>query len=288
MTIKSSERIAILSCIHGNMEALEAVMDDVKSQKPDLTVCLGDLVGYGPYPNEVVEFIEHNNISTLMGCWDEGISMDRDDCGCKFVSEEDATYGHQAFAWTRERLKKKNRKFLKSLSFALAEKHTPAGDLLFVHGSPRGTSEYLMESTHDLILFERAAAGGCDILICGHTHVPFARKVEGMLRVQAEAGLKNKIQSELRGFKNAPTEIKLSPKLIINAGSVGEPRHGSSESTYVIFDTGSKAVEIREVAYNVQKTVQAIRKACLPEAFAERLMRGEELAAKNKEIACAC
>ena len=100
-------RIAIISCIHGNMEALEAVMDDVESQQPDLTICLGDLVGYGPYPNEVVDYIERNNISTLMGCWDEGIAMDRGDCGCKFITEEDAAYGEQAFAWTRDRLKKK-------------------------------------------------------------------------------------------------------------------------------------------------------------------------------------
>ena len=184
--------------------------------------------------------------------------------------------------------RKKHRKFLKDLGFGFSEKGTPAGDLLFVHGSPRGTNEYLLESTHDLVLFERAAAGNCDVLICGHTHVPFARKVQGELRVQAEATLKNQIQNELLGGIVAPEKITLSPKLIINAGSVGEPRHGSANSTYVIFDTETQDVEIREVAYDVEKTIKAMQKFGMPEAFIDRLKQGEELAVKDKEIVCAC
>lgn len=280
----------MISCLHGNMEALEAVADDIRRQKPDQTICLGDLVGYGPYPNEVVSFIERNNIPSVMGCWDEGISMERDDCGCKFVTEEDAEFGHQAFAWTKSKLTKKNKNFLKELSFGVNLQDAFGKEIVFVHGSPRSTSEYLMESTHDLVLFERAAGGGADILICGHTHVPFVREIEGELTVRVPAGsLKEKVEQDMgKAPKTAPRKIQLNAKLVINAGSVGEPRDGRPESSYVLFDTLTHQVEIRRVAYDVQKTVQALRKQSLPEAFASRLLQGVELAEKKKDISCAC
>tara|TARA_Y100001934_G_scaffold200760_1_gene236697 strand:+ start:1729 stop:2544 length:816 start_codon:yes stop_codon:yes gene_type:complete len=271
------------------MAALEAVWDDLRAQGVDKVYCLGDLVGYGPFPNEVIKFIQQYNIPTVLGCWDEGIGMEREDCGCKFITEEDAEHGHAAFEWTRSQVTEANRKFLGDLYFGQRVTETAAGSLLLVHGSPNSTSEYLMESTHDLILFERAAAGDCDVLICGHTHVPFVRKIEGTLKVTAEMGVKDAIQKDLGMVKGAaPREVSLKPKLLVNAGSVGEPRHGGVEATYVIFDTGTKSVEIRGVPYDVESTVRALRKSGLPEAFAERLVRGEELAQKSKEIICAC
>jgi len=288
-TKTSEQRIAILSCIHGNMAALEAVWDDLGDQNIDQLYCLGDLVGYGPYPNEVVEFVKQNNIPTVLGCWDEGIGMEQEDCGCKFITEEDAEYGHAAFEWTRSNITEKNRKFLSELYFGQRVTNTAAGTLLLVHGSPRNTGEYLMESTHDLILFERAAAGDCDVLICGHTHVPFVRQIEGTLKVTAELGVKDAIQKDLGMVKSpAPRELSLKPKLLINAGSVGEPRHGGLEATYVIFNTKTKAVEIRGVPYDVGATVKALKNSGLPEAFASRLESGQEFALKNKELTCEC
>lgn len=285
----AAQRIAILSCIHGNMAALEAVWDDLNGQNVDSVYCLGDLVGYGPFPNEVIKFVQDHDIPSVLGCWDEGIGMEREDCGCKFITEEDAEHGHAAFEWTRSEITEKNRKFLGDLYFGQRVTNTAAGSLLLVHGSPRSTGEYLMESTHDLILFERAAAGDCDILICGHTHVPFVRQIEGTLRVTAELGVKDAIQKSLGISKGAaPREVNLKPKLLINAGSVGEPRHGGLEATYVIFNTNNKAVEIRKVPYDVKSTVKALKKSGLPEEFAARLERGEELALKNKDITCAC
>ena len=282
-------RIAILSCIHGNMAALEAVWDDLNNQDVDGVYCLGDLVGYGPFPNEVIKFMQDHDIPSVLGCWDEGIGMEREDCGCKFITEEDAEHGHAAFEWTRSEITESNRKFLGDLYFGQRVTDTAAGSLLMVHGSPRSTGEYLMESTHDLILFERAAAGDCDVLICGHTHVPFVREIEGVLTVRAEQGVKDAIQKSIGLQKGAaPREIRLRPKLLINAGSVGEPRHGGLEATYVIFNTDTKAVEIREVPYDVKSTVSALKKSGLPEAFAARLERGEELALKSKDLTCAC
>lgn len=288
-TNTSEQRIAILSCIHGNMAALEAVWDDLGNQNIDQLYCLGDLVGYGPYPNEVVEFVNQNNIPTVLGCWDEGIGMEQEDCVCKFITEEDAEYGHAAFKWTRSNISEENRKFLSEFYFGQRVTNTAAGTLLLVHGSPRNTGEYLMESTHDLILFERAAAGDCDVLICGHTHVPFVRQIEGTLKVTAELGVKDAIQKDLGMVKApAPREVILKPKLLINAGSVGEPRHGGVEATYVIFNTKTKAVEIRGVPYDVGATVKALKNSGLPEAFASRLESGQEFALKNKELTCEC
>ena len=271
------------------MAALEAVWDDLNAQDVDIVYCLGDLVGYGPFPNEVIKFIQDKHIPTVLGCWDEGIGMEREDCGCKFITEEDAENGHAAFEWTRSKITESNRKFLSELYFGQRITDTNAGSLLLVHGSPRSTGEYLMESTHDLILFERAAAGDCDILICGHTHVPFVRQIEGTMRVTAEQGVKDAIQKDLGMIKGAaPREVHLKPKLLINAGSVGEPRHGGIEATYVIFNTETQAVEIREVPSDVKATVRALTKSGLPESFAARLEQGEELAGKNKDITCAC
>ena len=271
------------------MAALEAVWDDIQKQNVDKVYCLGDLVGYGPFPNEVIKFVQQNNLTTVLGCWDEGIGMEQEDCGCKFITEEDEKYGHAAFEWTRSEITKSNRRFLSELYFGQRITDTNAGTLLMVHGSPRSTGEYLMESTHDLILFERAASGDCDVLICGHTHVPFSKKIQGTMRVTAELGLKDQIQKDIYIAKGAsPKEVVLNPKLLINAGSVGEPRHGGIDATYVIFNTNSKDVQIREVPYDVNQTISALKKSGLPEVFAERLLRGKEFAEKSKDIVCVC
>jgi len=272
-------RVAVLSCIHGNIEALEAVFDDLREADVDDVICLGDLVGYGPYPNEVIRFIRQHDIRCVRGCWDTAIGERHEDCGCKFASEEDAEFGKAVFGWTLRRVTGKTRRFLTELPFGVLRRDTPAGAVLYVHGSPRSASEYLTETTHDLLLFERAAAAECDVLVCGHTHVPFARKIEGTLRVRNALGPRSGSRSR---------SVALQTKLIVNAGSVGEPRDGRPESSYVVLDTASGAVEIRRVAYDVAKTAAAMRRRGLPEPLADRLLHGSELAEKDMEQACAC
>lgn len=274
-------KIAILSCIHGNMEALETVFDDVCSQGIEKIICLGDLVGYGPYPNEVVRFIERHNIMTVLGCWDEGIANDNPSCGCKYISEEEGALGALAFQWTRQAVKTKTQKFLKQLPFGV-KRDLLCGDTLFVHGSPRNTSEYLMDSTHELILFERAASGDCEILVCGHTHVPFVKEVSGTLKVNVKESAPD------AAAEASPREITLSPKLIINAGSVGEPRHGGRESTYVVLDSVDRSVSIRTVKYDLEKTVTAMKKKEVPDLLIERMKKAQELTGKFKTVTCSC
>lgn len=286
--VSTTGRVAVISCIHGNMEAFETTLDDITRQQVDQIICLGDLVGYGPFPNEVIDLVQRRNLRTIRGCWDEGIGLNQGHCGCSFLTDEDEVLGDLAFNWTSDQVTKDNKTFLNELPQSV-RMQTPKGVIVFFHGSPRSTSEYLTESTHDLVLLERAAGAGCDMLVCGHTHVPFVRKVEGTLRVSAASGLKDTYYRSIQPALAATIRsIELSPKLIVNAGSVGEPRHGGTESTYTLIDTGTWDIEIRSVSYDVRKTVSAMRKLGMPEPFIERLDRGQELVGKDKEITCAC
>jgi predicted phosphodiesterase len=282
-----AERVGIISCIHGNLEALEAVLSDLQTRNIDSVLCLGDLVGYGPFPDETATRVRELKIPTVIGCWDEGIAEDNEDCGCAFISAEEGQLGAAAYLWTTLHVSEGTKNYLNTLPLGLAY-NLPCGRLVAVHGSPTSTSEYLTESTHELVLFERAARAGCDILVCGHTHVPFVKQVAGTMEVRAQAGVKDQVYRARHPAEQPPRTVTLSPKHIINAGSVGEPRHGGLAATYVILDTHSGDVELCEVPYDVEKTAHAMRAREVPETFVERLLQGQELTGKQKEIACAC
>jgi len=282
-----ARRLAIISCIHGNLEALDAVLADVQRRDINSILCLGDLVGYGPFPDETVARIRELGVPTVLGCWDEGIAQDDEDCGCAFVSEEEGLLGAMAFWWTATQVSDGTKAFLGKLPMSLAF-DLPCGRLVAVHGSPASTSEYLTESTHELVLLERAARVGCDLLACGHTHVPYVKRLAGTLEVRSQATLKDRVYRS-RSAQAAPQHlVTLAPKTIINAGSVGEPRHGGTEATYTILDTHSGDVELCEVAYDLEKTLHAMRMREVPPEFLERLRRGQELTGKTKDIFCAC
>jgi len=286
-SLEKAERLGIISCIHGNLEALEAVAADLRAREIESVLCLGDLVGYGPFPDETVARIRDLRIPSVLGCWDEGIAQENETCGCTFVSEEEGVLGAMAFWWTTAKVSDETKSYLGTLPMGL-QFDFPCGRVVAVHGSPNSTSEYLMESTHELVLFERAASAGCDILVCGHTHVPYVKQVAGTLEVRAETSVKDAIYQARYGESEAPRLVTLAPKTIINAGSVGEPRHGGLEATYAILDTHSGDVELCKVEYDVGKTVHAMRAREVPETFAERLLHGQELTGKYKEVLCAC
>lgn len=283
----TTRRLAIISCIHGNLEALESVLADLPTRDVDGVLCLGDLVGYGPYPNEVAARIRALGVPTVLGCWDEGVAEGNETCGCTFISEEEGRLGAMAFAWTGTHTSEETKNYLSTLPPHLMF-DLPCGRLVAVHGSPASTSEYLLESTHELVLFERVARTGCDILVCGHTHIPYVKHLTGAIEVRAETTVKDRVYRARYGAIEPPRLVELSPKTIINAGSVGEPRHGGRASTYAILDTRSGDVELCEVEYDVEKTVHAMRRLDIPSTFAERLRRGQELAGKHKEIFCGC
>ncbi|MGQ9676476.1 MAG: metallophosphoesterase family protein, partial [Chloroflexota bacterium] len=129
-------RIAVFGDIHSNKHALEAVLADIDQKAPEKVFCLGDLVGYGAYPNEVIEIIRNRSIPTIMGNYDDGVGFDRDECGCAYKDLEARRLGGLSLAWTKARVTAENKAFLRSLAPNI---RLQVGNrrVLLVHGSPR-------------------------------------------------------------------------------------------------------------------------------------------------------
>lgn len=235
-------KLIVLSDIHANLHALDAVLHDIERERPDRIICLGDLVGYGAYPNEVIERIRERNIPTVMGNYDEGVGFDLDDCGCIYRNAEDDRRGKLSLMWTREHTHAEGKEYLRGLSMQIREdiggKH-----LLFVHGSPRKINEYLYEDRPQATFENVAKLAGADILFFGHTHLPYQKQVKRTL--------------------------------FINTGSVGKPRDGDPRAGYVIVVLHQRpTVEFRRVVYNMDAAAAAVRASGLPEHFAELLEHG--------------
>src|SRR5450759_1786705 len=137
-------RIAIFSDIHGNRHALGAVLADIDSEAPDRVYCLGDLVGYGAFPNEVIERIRDRAIPTIMGNYDDGVGFDKDECGCAYTDPEMKRLGNVSLIWTREAVTPENKEFLRSL-LPNIRFNVEGKEILLVHGSPRKINEYVYE-----------------------------------------------------------------------------------------------------------------------------------------------
>jgi diadenosine tetraphosphatase ApaH/serine/threonine PP2A family protein phosphatase len=267
-------KIAIMSCIHGNSEALDAVLLDIDKQKAEKIFCLGDLVGYGPYPNAVVTQIRSLDIPTCVGCWDEDIVEGLNACDCSYPSLLAENRGKVAHEWTNKQINSENRQYLAQLPHSLREQN-----LVFVHGSPHSNHEYLLPELDAFAALERVLSTDADVLFCGHTHVPYVRNLDaGSLQVR--------VQSE--GTEEREINFTASLKRIINVGSVGEPRHGRPNATYVIYDTNTQEVKLREVTYNYQKTCAAIIDKGLPAIFAWRLSQGLEYAERADDATHVC
>jgi diadenosine tetraphosphatase ApaH/serine/threonine PP2A family protein phosphatase len=266
-------KIAVMSCIHGNYEALDAVLLDIDQQKAEKIFCVGDLVGYGPYPNAVITQIRALDIPTCVGCWDEDIVEGLNACDCSYPSLLAEKRGIQAHEWTNKEIHPENREFLAQLPYSLRE-----GNLAFVHGSPHSNHEYLLPELDPFVALERVISTDSDVLFCGHTHVPYVRTLDaGQLQISIG-----------RGEKAEEINFTSPCKRIVNVGSVGEPRHGRQNATYVIFDTDTQAVKLREVPYDYQKTCAAIIEKGLPAIFAWRLAHGLEYAERADDPTHVC
>ena len=234
--------IAILSDIHGNLPALEAVLDDVKRRRPDRVYCLGDLVGYGAFPNEVIDRILAETIPTIMGNYDDGVGFDREDCGCAYRDPGEQERGQRSLMWTRAHTTPEHKQFLQSLHPNV--RFTSDGQrVLLVHGSPRKMNEYLFED-RPLSSFERlAASSDADVIVFGHTHKPYTKRVNHVW--------------------------------FVNAGSVGKPKDGDWRACYALLTLDRPdPVEFVRVEYDIERITQAIRATELPDEFATDLERG--------------
>ena len=225
-------RIAIFGDIHGNLQALDAVLADVDSQRVDAVYCLGDLVGYGASPNEVIARIRDRAVPTIVGNYDDGVGFDRDECGCAYREESERVRGDRSLMWTRAQVTPENKAFLRTLVPEIRFDRDGARVLL-VHGSPRKINEYLFED-RPLSSFQRlAASSNADLIVFGHTHKPYVKDVDGVR--------------------------------FLNAGSVGKPKDGDWRACYVILDDD---VTFRRVTYDVAAAAAAIRATDLPHEFA--------------------
>jgi putative phosphoesterase len=235
-------RVAILSDIHANVTALEAVLDDLKQQNADMVYCLGDLVGYAPFPNEVIDRIQREAIATIMGNYDDGVGYDRDECGCAYRDPEEQRLGDISLQWTKKTVTPERKAFLRSLETEIRFE-ADGKRFRLVHGSPRRMNEYLFED-RPLSSFQRlAATSDADVLIFGHTHKPYTKRVDNVL--------------------------------FLNAGSVGKPKDSDPRACYVVLDTtGDVTVEFRRIAYDVQNVAIAIRQSELPDKFATDIETG--------------
>ena len=186
-------------------------------------------------------------------------------CDCSYPSQLAERRGHLAHKWTTEKLTNENKDFLASLPTSIRR-----DKLLFVHGSPNSQHEYLLPDMDAFAALERVEMAGAETLFCGHTHLPYVRELgQGSIRIT----LKNTPNKQTE-----EKEINLPMRRIINAGSVGEPRHGGSKATYVIFDDKTNKIDIKEVSYDIDRTCKAIIEAGLPPIFAWRLNHGFEFA----------
>ena len=151
---------------------------------------------------------------------------------------------------------------------------------MFVHGSPNSQHEYLLPDMNAFAALERVETAGAETMFCGHTHQPYVRELSsGSIRI--------KVQQQGSGPAKEQ-KLQLPMRRIVNAGSVGEPRHGSTKATYVLHTDDTGAVTIREVDYDVDKTCQAIVQAGLPEVFAWRLSHGFEYAERAEDASHVC
>ncbi len=239
------ERVAVITDIHANLPALEAALEAVGRIGVDGLYCGGDLVGYGPHPNEVCALIAERGIPTIYGNYDHAIARDRDDCGCAYVTQADRELGQRSVEWTLAHTDGRSKAFMRDLPFDLRFE-LGGRRVRLVHGSPRKVNEYLFEDK-PARTFERIAAGAeCDVLVFGHTHKPWIHEYGGVL--------------------------------FVNCGSVGKPKDGDPRAAWALLTVAAGTpvqVEIRRVPYDVASMAAAIRAAAgLPDHFAVDIETG--------------
>ncbi len=245
-------RYALLSDIHGNRPALESVLADVRA-RPDVAGVhhLGDLVGYGPWPNEVVEMLVAANIAGVAGNYDSTVAADYTHCGCRSESPRQEELAHLSYEWTRAHVSPRTKAFLAGLPFRIDVRplggHASGPTVTLVHATPKSNLVYVTEDRPDAFLTKMATQAGLeagDVLCFGHTHKPWHRVVDGVH--------------------------------FVNTGSVGRPKDGDPRAGYVLLDVGAgePRVEHVRVRYDVDAAARGVVEAGLPEEFADFLRTG--------------
>jgi putative phosphoesterase len=252
-------RIALFSDIHANLPALEACLENIDEQSPDAVYCLGDLVGYNIWPNEVINIIRKRGIPVIAGNYDYGIGLNSDDCGCAYKTDDEKEMGKVSISFTNSIVKEDERNYLKTLPSHISVEYRINNNklnLLLVHGSPRRINEYLFEDRDEKSMLRIMQDADADIMCFGHTHKPYHR-----------------VLSQAPGkFIHA-----------VNIGSVGKPKDGDARGCYAILtidensfleDKDSVKVEFIRFKYDVEKAAKAVEESLLPDGYADMLRKG--------------
>jgi predicted phosphodiesterase len=244
-------RCALIADVHGNLPALEAVLADLESRALEAAYHLGDLVGYGAWPDEVVARLAAAGIAGVAGNYDSTIATGADHCGCRAETPERETLAHESYRWTLERVSEETKMRLRALPFRMDVRpgggHRSGPTLRLVHGAPTLNTLYWDANRSDDFARKMTAKLGAisgDVVAFGHTHVPW--------------------QSELDGIR------------FVNVGSVGRPKDNDPRASWAIaaWDGTRIAVEHVRTEYDVERAATGVVASGLPPAFAEDLRHG--------------
>ena len=235
------QRVAVITDIHANLPALQAALARIDELGVDGLYCGGDLVGYGPQPNEVCALIAERAIPTIYGNYDYAIARDLEDCGCAYVTPHDRELGQRSVDWTLAHTDQASKDFMRELPFDLRFKLGDA-EVHLVHGSPRKVNEYLFEDKPARLYERLAAAEESRTLVFGHTHKPWIREYGGVL--------------------------------FVNCGSVGKPKDGDARGAFALLvaDSAGVSARIERVAYDAAAVARDVESVGLPVEFAEKLI----------------
>lgn len=233
-------KVAVFGDIHGNIEALTSSYLAVQLLKPDKVYHLGDLGGYSPFVNEVVDFLSEHAIEGVQGNYDENVAHDSEHCGCKYEDPVQEEMANKSFEWTKKHASPETKEYLKKLPFSISFAAAGKKVQLF-HATPSKNNLYWFEDRPEKFFREMAVKTDADVMIYGHTHIPYWKDFGG--------------------------------KVFVNAGSVGKPKDGDPRAcvTMITITPDKVNVEFLRVPYDVQKTADAIIASGLPGYFADRL-----------------
>jgi len=236
-------KIALFGDIHGNIEALKTVYHEAQSMRADKTYHLGDVGGYAPFVNEVVDFLIERGIAGVQGNYDYNVANDSEHCGCKYENPMQAAMAQQSFEWTKEHASLKSKEFMKNLPQEISFDALGKRVKLF-HATPHKNNIYWYEDRSDKFFREMAEKAEADILVYGHTHKPYSKTIENIV--------------------------------FINAGSVGKPKDGDPRACLTVLEITQETTRTNfiRVRYDVEKVAQAIMASGLSAPFAETLRKG--------------
>jgi predicted phosphodiesterase len=248
MVVPRTMRVAVISDVHANRHALDAVLEALEAERPDAVWCLGDTVGYGPQPNECCELVRAHANLCLVGNHDLVV------LGALTVSDFNDEAAAAAI-WTSDVLTAPSRKFLAGLKPSAEADGT---DLY--HASARDPVwEYVLTEEAAKATFELARAG---LILVGHSHVALA------LRDESD-------HSVAGGLAPDGAQVELEGRWLLNPGSVGQPRDGDPRAAWLLLDLERRFATFRRVTYPVERTQAEMRERGLPPLLAARLARGE-------------